>query len=326
MLDVVDALAATARLPGHVANFSRFLVTRDRREREDARALEELAARPLPLPDGLELRWLGVAGYRLSYQGHALYIDPYISRVSLGAVLSKTAALADRALHDRVLGDEADEVVGILIGHTHFDHAIDVPLLARRWNAKAYGSASLQRLMAIHGEADRAVQVAPRRVYELGPFEVTFHPSLHSKLVLGFKVPYDGELSCEHLEALSPQAYKCGDIYGIKIRVGGTTFYHQGSANLIEDEVPRGGVDVFLAGIAGRSFTPDYWARILPRLKPDTIVASHFDDFFRQVDDPFGFSTNVNLSALPDEVAAVSRDFAVAAMQPALRHRADTIE
>ncbi len=83
--------------------------------------------------------------------------------------------------------------------------------------------------------------------------------------------------------------------------------------------MPRGGVDVFLAGIAGRSFTPEYWSRILPRLEPDTIVASHFDDFFRQADDPLGFSTNVNLSALPDEIAAVGRDFTVRAMEPQMR-------
>jgi L-ascorbate metabolism protein UlaG (beta-lactamase superfamily) len=311
-------LAASARLPTHVASFSRFLASRERHEHEDAHALRELASRPLPLPDGLDLRWLGVAGYRLSYQGHALYIDPYISRAPLGAVLAGKPALPDPGLHDRVLGTESDQVVGILIGHTHFDHAVDVPLLARRWNTKAYGSSSLQRLMALHNEADRAVRIVPRHVYELGPFEVTFHPSEHSKLMLGFKVPFDGELSCEHLEALSPQAYKCGDIYGIRIAVAGVSFYHQGSANLIEDEVPRGGVDVFLAGIAGRSFTPNYWGRILPRLEPHTVVASHFDDFFRQVDDPLGFSTNVNLSALPDEIAAVSREISIAASKPAI--------
>jgi hypothetical protein len=71
---------------------------------------------------------------------------------------------------------------------------------------------------------------------------------------------------------------------------------------------------VFLAGIAGRSFTRDYWARILRRLQPRTVLASHFDDFFRPIEAPMGFSTNVNLAAFPDEVAAVSRDFAVAAL------------
>ena len=94
------------------------------------------------------------------------------------------------------------------------------------------------------------------------------------------------------------------------------TFYHQGSANLIDEAVHHSGVDVFLAGIAGRSFTRDYWARILPRLQPQSIVASHFDDFFRPIDAKMGFSTNVNLSAVPDEVATISRDFTVATLAP----------
>jgi L-ascorbate metabolism protein UlaG (beta-lactamase superfamily) len=105
-------------------------------------------------------------------------------------------------------------------------------------------------------------------------------------------------------------------VWGIHVEVAGMTFYHQGSANLIDDAIRHSGVDVFLAGIAGRGFTRDYWARILPRLQPHTIVASHFDDFFRPVDAPMGYSTNVNLAAFPEEVAAVSGDFAVATLEP----------
>ncbi len=305
-----------ARVPDHLFSFARYLTHRERREREDEVALSELAAAPLRLPQGVGLRWLGVAGYRLSYEGHSLYIDPYVSRVPLSSVLSGRPALADPALHDRLLGSESDRVAAILVGHTHFDHAVDVPLLSRRWDAPVYGSSSLRKLMALHGMAERAVEVETRRTYQLGPFAVTFFPSLHSKLLLGFAVPFDGELSCEHLDGLAPRAYRCGEIYGIRIEVAGASFYHQGSANLIDEEVPRGGVDVFLAGIAGRSFTPDYWPRILPRLEPRIVLASHFDDFFRAADAPLGFSTNVNLAALPEEIEAVSGDFAVGAMRP----------
>src|SRR6185312_15762504 len=134
-------------------------------------------------------------------------------------------------------------------------------------------------LMRLHGLGQRAVEVEPDRVYELGPFTVRFVPSLHSKLLLGHRVPFDGALSCEHLDALSPAAYRCGAIYGLHVEVAGTTFYHQGSANLIDDLVPSEGVDVFLAGIAGRSFTEDYWPRILRRMQPGVVLANHFDDF-----------------------------------------------
>jgi L-ascorbate metabolism protein UlaG (beta-lactamase superfamily) len=297
----------------HLAGFARFLARRDARERADTAAQHDLAKARLPLPPGLEIEWLGTAGYRLIYSGQALLIDPYLTRVPLKALPRREPALADPALHRRYLGDSG-EVVGILVGHTHFDHAIDVPELARSHETVAYGSDSLMRLMGLYGLGDRAVEVEPHVPYELGPFTVRFIPSLHSKLLLGYKVPMDGALSCDHLDRLSPTAYRCGAVYGLHIEVAGTTLYHQGSANLIDDQVPTGGVDIFLAGIAGRSFTDNYWARILRRLDPQIVVANHYDDFFRPLSAPMGFSTNVNLAALPDEIREVSRDIGVAAL------------
>jgi L-ascorbate metabolism protein UlaG (beta-lactamase superfamily) len=92
------------------------------------------------------------------------------------------------------------------------------------------------------------------------------------------------------------------------------TFYHEGSANLIEDALRAKGVDVFLAGVAGRGFTRDYWQRILTRLEPRTIVPTHYDDFFRPLGGAMGFTTNVNLAHVPDEVRAVSAEFEVSAL------------
>ncbi len=40
-------------------------------------------------------------------------------------------------------------------------------------------------------------------------------------------VPFDGELTCDHLDALSPGAYRCGQIWGIHIEVAGITVYHE---------------------------------------------------------------------------------------------------
>jgi L-ascorbate metabolism protein UlaG (beta-lactamase superfamily) len=302
-------------LAHQIASFARFAANRGGRERDDADAMRELADRPLELALGLELEWLGVAGYRLTYERETIFIDPYVSRVPLSSVLRRAPALADAAMHERFIRAPGS-VLGVLVGHTHFDHAVDVPAIARRYGCPAFGSSSLVNLMRVHGLGERAVAVEPNRRYELGPFTATFVPSVHSKLLLGLAVPFDGELTCEHLDALSPSAYRCGQVWGIHVEVAGMTFYHQGSANLIDDAIRHSGVDVFLAGIAGRGFTRDYWARILPRLQPRTIVASHFDDFFRPIDAPMGYSTNVNLAAFPEEVAAVSGDFAVATLEP----------
>ncbi len=297
----------------HLGELAKASLTRRSAEREDGKALSELEAKPLQLPEGLEVEWLGVSGYRLSAEGHTLFVDPYLSRVPFRDLVLRRPTLPDPTALDRFV-HAPGEVVGVLVGHTHFDHAVDAPAIARRFGCRAYGSDSLVALMALHGLADSAVEVEHYRSYELGPFRVSFTPSVHSKLLLGLAVPYDGDLTCEHLDSLTPSAYRCGQVWGITIEVAGIRFYHQGSANLIDDAVRERGVDVFLAGVAGRSFTRDYWKRILPLLDPKVVVPTHYDNFFRPLGQQMEFVSNVQLSALPEEIGAVSADAELAAL------------
>ncbi|HTT96012.1 MAG TPA: MBL fold metallo-hydrolase [Solirubrobacterales bacterium] len=297
----------------HLGELARAQVGRAAAARADGEALGELERRPLPLPAGLEVEWLGVSGYRLTHEGHTLFVDPYLSRVPLRDLLLRRRALPDPGALERFVRAPG-KTVGVLVGHTHFDHAVDAPALARRLDCQAYGSASLVNLMGLHGMAERAVEVEPYRVYELGPFEVSFTPSRHSKLLLGLAVPYDGELTCEQLDSLSPAAYRCGQVWGISIAVAGIRLYHQGSADLLDDAVRERGVDVFLAGVAGRGFTERYWQRILSKLEPRVVVPTHYDNFFRPLGQELEFVTAADLARLPEEIAAVSGAIELAAL------------
>jgi L-ascorbate metabolism protein UlaG (beta-lactamase superfamily) len=280
----------------------------------DAQAAREMEAEPLGLPAGLDIAWLGVSGYRLTYEGVSLFIDPYVSRVPLRAMLLRRLTLPDPEMVQRY-ASAPGPVAGVLVGHTHFDHAVDAPALARRYATKAYGSASLVDLMRLHGLGGRAVEVVPHRRYELGPFVVRFVPSRHSKLLFGRKVPMDGPLTCEHLDGLSPGAYRCGAVYGIRIDVAGISLYHQGSANLDDDQLGREPTDIFLAGVAGRQVTPAYWERILPKLDPRIVVPTHYDNFFSPLGRPEDYVRRVALASVPGEIRRVSHDARVAALR-----------
>ena len=275
---------------------------------EELQALRDLERRPLGLPDGLELQWLGTAGYRLTYEGVTILVDPYVSRVPLRSLLLRRPALPDPALLARYIPGRTSAV---LVGHTHWDHAVDAPALARRDGCPVYGSESLARLMRLHGQ--QSVVVEPRRAYEVGPFVVRFVPSRHSKLLFGRKVPFDGPLTCEDVHGLSPGAYRCGDVFGIRIEVAGISLYHQGSADL-DDSQAIEPVDVFLAGVTGRQVTPHYWRRILPRLDPRVLVPTHYDDFFAPLGGELKLVRRVALSEVPEEVRAVSSETTVAAL------------
>ena len=289
----------------HVGSGLAYLATARRQHASDHATARQLAwPANAPLPPGLSVMWLGTAGFRLAYQGTVLWLDPYVTRLPmLDLVRRRAVPSAPEAVAKWI--DRAD---AILVGHTHFDHALDVPAIARATGAKAYGSTSLGHLMNLHGVADHAVVVEPHRTYEVGPFRFHFVPSLHSKLQLGLGIPFSGELTCDHVDELSPQAYKCGQVWGIGIEVAGLRLYHQSSADLIEDEIRDRDIDIFLCGISGRRFTEDYAGRILRKLSPKVIVPTHYDDFFRPLGAPTKFSFNVNLTGFADEVHAATRE------------------
>jgi hypothetical protein len=114
----------------YLGQLARSTVTRRRHEHDDADALHELEASPFELPAGLELEWLGVSGYRITFQEHTDYVDPFVSRVPLRSLLLRRPAMPDPAALAPFL-----PTTGRLVGHTHFDHAVDAPAVARRFGA-----------------------------------------------------------------------------------------------------------------------------------------------------------------------------------------------
>jgi L-ascorbate metabolism protein UlaG (beta-lactamase superfamily) len=294
---------------GHVASGLAYLATARRQHTSDQLTARQLAWAPArsPLPPGLTLTWFGTAGFRLSYQGTVIWIDPYVTRLSLGELVRRKVVPPSGAAVERWI-DAADAV---LVGHTHFDHALDVPAIAKQHGCKVYGSTSLHHLMGLHGLSEQSVIVTPHLDFHVGPFRFHFVPSLHSKLQLGLGIPYSGELTCEHVDELTPQAYRCGQVWGLFIEVAGLRLYHQGSCDLIEDEITDKRIDVLLAGISGRRFTPGYFKRIIGALQPGLIIPTHYDDFFRPLDQPSRFSFNVNLTGFADEVRAATAEIPV---------------
>jgi L-ascorbate metabolism protein UlaG (beta-lactamase superfamily) len=118
------------------------------------------------------------------------------------------------------------------------------------------------------------------------------------------------------VDGLSADAFRCGGVYGLHIRVAGATFYHLGSANLMEERIPFRGVDYLLMGIAGRRFTRDYTARTVRALDPAVIIPTHHDDFFQPLERSMAFSFNVRFDRFVDEAQRVSRSLTLRTLAP----------
>src|SRR3954454_16191450 len=103
----------------HLGDLAKARATRHTAQREDGQVLGELEATPLELPAGLEIEWLGVSGYRGSFEGQTLFIYPYLSRAPFADLLRRRPTLPDPATLDRFV-QAPGEVVRVLVGHTHF--------------------------------------------------------------------------------------------------------------------------------------------------------------------------------------------------------------
>jgi L-ascorbate metabolism protein UlaG (beta-lactamase superfamily) len=227
--------------------------------------------------------WLGTAGFSIEHAGHVLLVDPYLTRASL--LRCATGPLRTDAAAVAKLTPKADAIVA---GHTHFDHVLDVPAIARATGAKVFGSTSCVRLCRASGveetkvvDVEAKVRGEPVRA-EVGPFELRFVPSVHSRFALG-RVPFPGDIAdCESVPLWTHQ-YKCGAVFGVDVRVAGRRIYHLGSADLV-DGAPEAGVDLLLMCVAGWTTTERFAPRVMSALRPGAVLLSHWDDFFSPMD------------------------------------------
>lgn len=232
----------------------------------------------------IRVKWLGTAGFAIEHDGHTILIDPYVTRASLLDCVR--APLRSDPIAVRRHVPEAD---AIITGHTHFDHVLDVPAIARATGATVYGSRSCAALCQASGVPEaQVVDVEGRRGFEpfradVGPFELRFIPSVHSAFLFG-RIPSPGNISdCDQIP-LRTMGYRCGAVFGVDIRVAGRRIYHLGSADLLEGHPDRD-VDLLLMCVAGWTTTERFCPRVMGSLRPGAILLSHWDDFFRPLAD-----------------------------------------
>jgi L-ascorbate metabolism protein UlaG (beta-lactamase superfamily) len=262
-------------------------------------------------PSGVRVRWLGTAGFEIAYQDHVVLFDPYFTRASLArCVLSSITPDVDLV---RMHAPRADAIV---LGHTHFDHALDAPEIALHTGAKVFGSRSAANLCRARGVPADRVEVVERDPgsqaveREVGPFKLRFVPSAHSRFAYG-RVPFAGEIDdCDAVPMKMP-AYRCGAVFGVEIAVAGKTLFHLGSAELLDASLDTRHVDLLLLCVAGWTASRDLPERVAQKLSPAAVLLSHWDDFFRPLSRPARALPAMQLPRLVERLGRAARDVRV---------------
>lgn len=260
----------------------------------------------------LHVRWLGTAGYELRYGGHTLLIDPYITRIPLFPFLLRRRWSPDVTRIQNWISDAN----AVLVGHSHFDHVMDVPTIAQLTGAHVYGSRSTANLCQAAGLEEAQVTAVDERgqTFEVGSFRVQAVPSEHSRFLFG-RVPYPGEIPCTCDLPLAGHHYRCGQVLSWLISAGNVRLYHAGSANLIDDAVKLRDIDVLMMCTAGRQATDAFVPRIIAQTQPRRVLPMHYDNFFRPLDAPLKLLPRTQLSQLVDDIANVDRNAEVGTLE-----------
>jgi L-ascorbate metabolism protein UlaG (beta-lactamase superfamily) len=226
----------------------------------------------------VDIRWLGAAGIELNRSGSIILIDPYLSRPGKSELLFRPLRPKKEAI-SRYFRTTKGTIRAIAVGHTHFDHALDIPEMARNLDCPVLGGTSLDALLEISGLPGKATLCRPQEAIALSEDSaLTMIPSVHG-LVISRHFLLEGNIRRDMQQPLRMHQFRLGEMHAPKIITGGITFLHIGSAGYLAHELEAHRCDVLFLCVPGWKNSPGYPDRVIDIVQPSCVVPIHYDDF-----------------------------------------------
>ena len=243
-------------------------------------------------PGSLRVAFAGTSTLHFSTDEASILIDGFFTRPSLVRVSTGKIAPDPEAIERGLELLGVDGVDAIACVHSHFDHAMDAPFIARIKDADILGSESTANL-ARGGSvpAEHIVVVTPDEPHAYGDITMQFVDSIHSP---GDRIP--GTID-EPFSAPAPyKAWKTGTCFSIFLEHRDRTVLVHASTNFVPGALAGRRADVVYLGSAmlgklGEEFFDDYWREVVLATGASRVIPVHWDNFFKPAKD--------SLSALP---------------------------
>jgi L-ascorbate metabolism protein UlaG (beta-lactamase superfamily) len=216
------------------------------------------------------LTYLGVAGWSLQSGGHTMLFDPYVTRTAVDNDMDNVV-VPDGTAIERFIPRSAEVVV---VSHSHFDHALDVPEIALRTGAVVFGTKSTAELArASHVPEQQIVAASGGEELVFSAFRVRAVKALHSLI----DMPNLPIASAPRLP-MRARDYHEGGTLQYFVRFGDRTLYFVGTANFVEDQLKGVHADIAIVATGLRQKVPDYTCKLLRALGlPKLVLPNHFD-------------------------------------------------
>ncbi|WP_194792782.1 MBL fold metallo-hydrolase [Caenimonas koreensis] len=247
----------------------------------DMDAYQALNSPTAPPATPLKVRFLGVATVVLDDGETAIMTDGFFSRPG------KLKSLAGRVGPDMdgitrgLARAGVTKLAAVIPVHSHYDHAMDSPEVAKRTGAMLVGSASTANIGRGWKLPESQIRIARlNEPMQFGRFTVTLLASRHSPT--GFT---GGTIDKPLVPPVRAFDYKEGQSFAVLVQHEGRSLLIYGSAGFEPGALAAVSADVVMLGVGGlgsrdAAFRDSYWREVVTAVKAKRVIPIHWDDFW----------------------------------------------
>ncbi len=208
---------------------------------------------------GLVVTFLGTTSALISDGETTLMTDGYFSRVAIGKTPESWVIRPDLPAIDAALKSlSPGPVAAVFVVHSHFDHAMDAPVVAERTGALLVGSASTANVGRGLGLPEKQLRVvSPGEQLQFGKFTVHFYRSKHYPLGEPLATAMLGNtIDTPLVPPVRFDAYKEGTTFSILFEHPTGNLLLHGSAGYLPGALAGVKADAILLGTGGLGDLP----------------------------------------------------------------------
>lgn len=279
------------------------------------------------IPDGaVTVRWTGTSTLLFSDGETSWMVDGWFSRPGPIRVLAGTIEPDLAAIERGLARNGVEKLAAVIPAHSHYDHAMDSPEVARRTGALLVGSEATANIGRGWGLPEAQIRVVrDGEVLRFGRFTVTLLESRHFQFpdpVMAERALGDPDIPEPLVPPVGAFDYRLGKAYSIHAAHPRGSLLVQASAGYVEGKLAGLRADVVFPGIGGlgsqsAAYRETYWRETIVPLSPDRVIPIHWDSLTGPIEGPFtgpvraaGFLSgglDVTLAFLKEKEAASPR-------------------
>ncbi len=236
-------------------------------------------------PGKLRITNLGVSTLLIDDGESAIMTDGFFSRPGLLKALASRIDPDQELITAGLQRAGVEDLMAVLVVHSHYDHAMDAPVVARQANALLVGSESTANVgRGLDLPEHQIMVVEGGETMQFGRFRISILNSRH--------FPHGqamGDIEAPLVPPARVTDYQEGASYSILVEHDAGTVLIQGSAGFVEGALDGRQADVVLLGVGllgtrDEDYMNAYWHEMVATTGARRVIPIHWDDFFQ----PFG--------------------------------------